>query len=78
MYPILFEIFGYEVSSFGVLMVVGLLVGTWITGVRLGEHGRDPDLANRMLIWCAAGASSVRSSTTRRTCRCGPTSRSGP
>ncbi len=55
MYPILFEIFGYEVSSFGVLMVVGFLVGTWITAIRLGEYGRDPDLASRILIWGAVG-----------------------
>jgi phosphatidylglycerol:prolipoprotein diacylglycerol transferase len=55
MHPILFEIFGYEVSSFGVLMVLGFLVGTWITAARLEEYGRDPDLARRILIWGVVG-----------------------
>jgi phosphatidylglycerol:prolipoprotein diacylglycerol transferase len=55
MYPILFEIFGYPVASFGVMMALGFLVGTWITAVRLEEYGRDPDLARRILPWGVVG-----------------------
>ena len=36
MYPILFEFFGFPISTFGVMMAVGFLVSAWIVGKRLG------------------------------------------
>ena len=55
MYPIVFEIFGFPVSSFGLLMAAGFLVGTWITAARMREEGLDPELAYTILLWVMLG-----------------------
>ncbi len=55
MYPVLFEFFGVEVSSFGVLMSAGFLVGTSITVMRMREEGLDPELWGAMLIFMVIG-----------------------
>ena len=55
MYPELFSIFGYSISSFGVMMAIAFLVGSWITGKRMEEEGLDPDLATTLLIWVMLG-----------------------
>jgi phosphatidylglycerol:prolipoprotein diacylglycerol transferase len=55
MYPELFSIFGYSISSFGVMMATAFLVGSWITGKRMEEEGLDPDLATTLLIWVMLG-----------------------
>jgi phosphatidylglycerol:prolipoprotein diacylglycerol transferase len=55
LYPILFEIFGFQVSSFGLMMAIGFLVGTWITAVRMEEDGLDPELAWSILLWVMLG-----------------------
>jgi len=55
MYPTLFEIFGYPVSSFGVMLATAFLVGTWIVQVRLREEGYDPELAPTLLLYVMAG-----------------------
>lgn len=39
MYPVLFRIGGFEVTSFGVLVMVGALVGLWILGRELRRSG---------------------------------------
>jgi phosphatidylglycerol:prolipoprotein diacylglycerol transferase len=54
-YPILFEIFGYPVSSFGVMMAIAFLVGTWITAIRMKEEGLDPELATTLMLWVMFG-----------------------
>jgi phosphatidylglycerol:prolipoprotein diacylglycerol transferase len=55
MYPELFSIFGYSVSSFGAMMAFAFLVGSWITGKRMQEEGLDPDLATTLLIYVMLG-----------------------
>ena len=55
MYPELFSIFGYSVSSFGAMMATAFLVGSWITGKRMQEEGLDPDLATTLLIYVMLG-----------------------
>lgn len=55
MYPELFSIFGYSVSSFGAMMAIAFLVGSWITGKRMEEEGLDPDLATTLLIYVMLG-----------------------
>ena len=55
MYPIVFEIFGFPVSSFGILMAAGFLVGTWITAARMREEGLDPELAYTILLYVMLG-----------------------
>lgn len=55
MYPELFSIFGFSVSSFGVMMATAFLVGSWITGKRMAEEGLDPDLATTLLLYVMIG-----------------------
>jgi phosphatidylglycerol:prolipoprotein diacylglycerol transferase len=54
-YPILFEPFGYPISTFGIMMALGFLAATALAARRLREEGFDPDLATGMLIWCMLG-----------------------
>jgi phosphatidylglycerol---prolipoprotein diacylglyceryl transferase len=55
MYPILWEPFGYPISTFGVMMALGFLAATWITTVRMREMGLDPDFATSLLLYCMGG-----------------------
>ena len=57
MYPELFTIPGtqYTVSTFGVMMAMGFLVGYWITKKRMVETGLDPEAAPNILIWIMIG-----------------------
>lgn len=55
MYPILAEPFGYPISTFGVMLSVAFLVGTWITAIRMREQGLDGDLATTLLLYVMAG-----------------------
>ena len=55
MYPILFEIFGYPISSFGVMLAIAFLTGTWLTARRMAEIGLDPEGATTMLIYAMIG-----------------------
>jgi phosphatidylglycerol:prolipoprotein diacylglycerol transferase len=55
MYPELFSIFGFSVSTFGVMMAAAFLVGSWITAKRMEEEGLDPDLATTLLLYVMVG-----------------------
>jgi len=55
MYPILAEPFGYPISTFGVMLSIAFLVGTWVTAVRMREEGLDGDLATTILLYIMAG-----------------------
>jgi len=58
MYPDILTIPGtsYTISSFGLMMALGFLVGYWITAYRLREEGIEPDpLAANMLLWIMIG-----------------------
>jgi len=55
MYPIVWEPFGFPISSFGVMLAIAFLVGTWITAVRMREEGLDPDAATTILIYVMIG-----------------------
>jgi phosphatidylglycerol:prolipoprotein diacylglycerol transferase len=55
MYPILFEIFGFPISSFGVMLAAAFLAGTWLAAKRMEEVGLDPDHATTMLIYAMVG-----------------------
>lgn len=55
MYPVLFEIFGFPISTFGVMLAIAFLAGTWITAVRMREIGLDPEGATTMLIYAMIG-----------------------
>jgi len=55
MYPTVFEIFGAPISSFGVMLAVAFLVGTWICQVRMNEVGLDGELASVFLLYIMFG-----------------------
>ena len=55
MYPVLFEIGGYTVSSFGFMIAVGTLVGTYIASRRFAEAGYDPELTWTVAVFIFVG-----------------------
>jgi phosphatidylglycerol:prolipoprotein diacylglycerol transferase len=55
MYPVLFEIFGFPISTFGVMLAIAFLTGTWLTALRMREIGLDPEGATTMLIYAMIG-----------------------
>jgi phosphatidylglycerol:prolipoprotein diacylglycerol transferase len=55
MFPILFEPFGYPISSFGVMMGIAFWVAVVITKRRMEEVGIDPDFAWTILLYCMGG-----------------------
>ncbi len=57
MYPVVFTIpwIEFPISSFGVMMALGFLVGTWITSMRMQEEGLDPELATTLLLYVMLG-----------------------
>jgi phosphatidylglycerol:prolipoprotein diacylglycerol transferase len=55
MYPELFRIGDFSVSTFGLMLATAFLVGTWITARRMAEEGLDPEKATVILIYVMAG-----------------------
>lgn len=55
MYPVVFDRFGLTISSFGLLLAVAFLVGTWLTARRMSEMGLDPEDATTMLLYAMVG-----------------------
>ncbi len=55
MYPVLFRIGSYEISTFGLMMALAFLVGTWIMARRMAEEGLDPEKATTILIYVMIG-----------------------
>ena len=55
MYPVLFEPFGFAISSFGVMVALGFLAGGKLGEIYFRERDLDPDLAWRVLIYCMVG-----------------------
>jgi phosphatidylglycerol:prolipoprotein diacylglycerol transferase len=51
MYPVLWEPFGFAVSSFGVMMAVGFLVSERIIARRLAEQGLDREFSSTILVY---------------------------
>jgi phosphatidylglycerol:prolipoprotein diacylglycerol transferase len=57
MYPTLFRIpyLDFPISTFGVMLAIAFLVGSWITAKRMQEEGLDPDVATTLLIYVMLG-----------------------
>ena len=55
MVPIVFELFGYPISSFGLMMALAFLVGTWITTIRMREEGLPAEAASSLLLYVMLG-----------------------
>lgn len=55
MYPDLFSIGDFVITSFGLMMFLSFLTAAWITGAQLRRYGLPKELAWDMLAWCALG-----------------------
>ncbi len=55
MYPVLFRIGDFPISTFGLMMATAFLVGSWITARRMKEVGLDPELATTVLVYVMLG-----------------------
>jgi len=54
-YPVLFELFGFQVSTFGLMVAVAFLVGGWLAGKAFASAGLEEDFAWRILTACVIG-----------------------
>ena len=54
MYPELFHIGDFSVSTFGLMLAIAFLVGTWIAGIRMREEGLEAD-PSTLLIYVMVG-----------------------
>ena len=55
MYPELFSVGGFTVSTFGLMLALAFLTGGWITSIRMREEGLDPEQAWSLLVWVMLG-----------------------
>src|SRR3712207_2819150 len=53
MMPVLFEVAGVEITSFGVFMVLGFLVAAWVGAKELRRKEMDPELAWDLALYAA-------------------------
>lgn len=55
MYPTLFKIGSFAVTSFGLMMFLSFIAGGWVLSKQLARRGQDPGLAWDVLAWLAIG-----------------------
>jgi phosphatidylglycerol:prolipoprotein diacylglycerol transferase len=55
MFPILFRIGDFEVTTFGLMMFLSFIVGAWLLGKQLARYGLPKEYAWDMLAWIAIG-----------------------
>jgi len=55
MHPVLFRVGDFTVSTFGLMLAIAFLVGTWIASRMMEEKGLDPELATTLLIYVMIG-----------------------
>jgi phosphatidylglycerol:prolipoprotein diacylglycerol transferase len=55
MYPHLFTIGDFTVTSFGLMMFLSFVVGAWVLGKQFEKRGMDSELAWDILLWLAIG-----------------------
>lgn len=55
MFPVLFRIGGFTVTSFGLMMLLSFLVGGWLLSRELARRELRPDIAWDALVWLALG-----------------------
>lgn len=55
MYPVLFRIGDFTITSFGVMMFLSFVVGAWALAKQFEKRGIDPEIAWDMLLWIALG-----------------------
>ncbi len=55
MFPVIFRIGEFEITSFGLMMFLSFLSGAWIMSKQLKRYGLNPELAWDILAWVAIG-----------------------
>jgi phosphatidylglycerol---prolipoprotein diacylglyceryl transferase len=55
MYPVIFRIGDFEITSFGLMMFLSFVTAAWITGKQLERYGLNRELAWDLLAWVAVG-----------------------
>lgn len=55
MYPVLFRIGDFEITSFGLMMFLSFLSAGWILSLQLKRRNLDPEFAWDVLAWAALG-----------------------
>ena len=55
MYPVLFRIGDFAITSFGLMMFLSFISGAWLTARMLKYYGLNPELIWDMLAWIAIG-----------------------
>ncbi len=55
MFPVVFRIGSFAITSFGVMMFFSFVVGAWILGRQLERYAINPQLAWDLLAWIAVG-----------------------
>ena len=55
MYPVVFEIGGFTVTGYGVMVLLAFVAGAWLTAIQLRRRGLDESFAWDLLPWVALG-----------------------
>jgi phosphatidylglycerol---prolipoprotein diacylglyceryl transferase len=55
MFPVLFEIGSFQVTTFGLMMFLSFLSAAWLTGLQLERFGLSKEIAWDLLAWVAIG-----------------------
>ena len=55
MYPVIFEIGGFTVTGYGLMVMIAFVVGAWLMGVQLERRALNKSFAWDVLVWTALG-----------------------
>lgn len=55
MYPVLFRIGDFEITSFGLMMFLSFISAAWVLSIQLRRRNLNPDFAWDVLVWAAVG-----------------------
>lgn len=55
MYPVLFEIGNFPITTFGLMMFLSFISAAWLLAIQLERRGFDRDIAWDVLAWVAIG-----------------------
>lgn len=53
MWPVLFDVFGVQIQSYGASKALAAIVGAWILGARFRRLGFDKEVAYSLVMWAA-------------------------